>query len=69
VAFAATRAVGHAAQRHRHVRKLREFYRLNKGFFHESGHFFLLVRSPINDWPEFEARLKQALSSLTMTKP
>jgi hypothetical protein len=43
------------------VRKLREFYRLNKEMFDERGHFFLLIRAPVVEWGEFENRLKAVL--------
>lgn len=61
MAFAATRRVGNAVERHRHVRKLREFYRLNKDLFADNMRFLLLMRGPVNDWPEFEQRLRTVL--------
>jgi RNase P protein component len=69
VGFAATRAVGHSVCRHRHIRKLREFYRLNKSLFPDTGHLLFLVRRTISDWPDFEARLKERLRSLRETSP
>ncbi|MFZ5433703.1 MAG: hypothetical protein ACOZB3_08020 [Calditrichota bacterium] len=50
--------------RHRHVRKLREFYRLNKNLFVNEIHYFFLARQPIINWPEFENRLRQLLSNI-----
>jgi len=64
VAFAATKAVGNSPDRHRHVRKLREFYRLNKPVFPEQSHLFLIVRRPVEDWTAFELRLRNLLTSL-----
>lgn len=64
VGFAATRAVGHAVCRHRHIRKLREFYRLNKAIFHDSGHYFFLLRRPVEDWKAFEVRLRDLITAL-----
>ena len=61
MAFAATRGVGSSVARHHYVRKLREFYRLNKGLFAENVHYFLLCRAPITDWDDFLARLKVIL--------
>jgi RNase P protein component len=61
VAFAATRQVGNSPARHRHVRKLREFYRLNKDLFAEDGHYFLLVRAPVEDWGSLYDRLRNLL--------
>jgi hypothetical protein len=46
------------------MRKLREFYRLNKDLFTQDGHYFLLVRQVVEDWPEFETRLKGLLNKL-----
>ena len=57
--------MGNSPARHRHVRKLREFYRLNKDLFAENGHYFLLVRAPVEDWGEFERKLKGLLKKLT----
>lgn len=68
-AFSATKAVGHAVCRHRHVRKLREFYRLNKSLFPEAGHFLFLLRSPVDNWQDFEARLKSIISGLDARQP
>jgi len=65
IAFAATRRVGNSPERHRHVRKLREFYRLNKELFAENGHYFLLVRAPVKDWTQLELKLKGILNKLT----
>ena len=62
MAFAATRGAGSSVARHHHVRKLREFYRLNKELFAEHGHYFLLVRAPITDWEGFLAQLKNILA-------
>ncbi|MBU0508312.1 ribonuclease P protein component [bacterium] len=64
MAFAATRAVGNAPQRHRHIRKLREYYRLNKEFFPAQSHIFILVRRPVADWKDLEARLAKLLQTL-----
>ena len=58
MAFAATKGAGNAVARHRHVRKLREFYRHHKELFAEQTHYFLLVRAPVEDWDDFEIRLK-----------
>ena len=63
MAFAATRGVGSSVARHRYVRKLREFYRLNKALFAENAHYFLLCRAPITDWDGFLARLTTLLES------
>jgi RNase P protein component len=64
VGFAATKAVGHSVCRHRHVRKLREFYRLNKAIFPDNSHLFFLLRRPVQDWEAFEARLRDLITSL-----
>ena len=61
MAFAATRQVGSSVDRHRQIRKLREFYRLNKALFAAHSHFFLLCRAPIVDWDGFVVRLSAAL--------
>ncbi|MCX6601882.1 MAG: hypothetical protein NT025_10045 [bacterium] len=50
--------------RHRHIRKLREFYRLNKAIFHDSGHYFFLLRRPVEDWKAFEVRLRDLITAL-----
>jgi hypothetical protein len=64
VGFAATRAVGHSPCRHAHVRKLREFYRLNKEIFPDYGHCLLLMRRSVENWKAFEDRLRVLISSL-----
>jgi hypothetical protein len=46
------------------VRKLREFYRLNKQIFPENGQLFLLMRKPIEDWKGFEERLRREIGNL-----
>ncbi len=61
IAFAATRRVGNAPARHRHIRKLREFYRLNKELFAEGTHYLFVMRSAIENWAEFEERLNALL--------
>jgi RNase P protein component len=53
--------VGNSVCRHHAVRKLREFYRLNKAVFPEQGHVLILVRNPVADWPGLEARLTRLL--------
>jgi hypothetical protein len=64
VAFAAIKAVGNSPARHRHIRKCKEFYRLNKGLFPEHIHLLFLFRSSVSDWPDFEQRLIALLSSV-----
>jgi ribonuclease P protein component len=64
IGFAAVRAVGHAVCRHRHIRKLREFYRLNKDLFPDGSHYLLLMRRSVEDWKAFEERLHDLISSL-----
>ncbi|RPH96240.1 hypothetical protein EHM69_01875 [candidate division KSB1 bacterium] len=62
--FAATRAVGNSVCRHKNIRKLREFYRLNKELFPCNQHLFLLIRRPVSDWQELEGQLKNVLSTV-----
>jgi ribonuclease P protein component len=64
IAVAADRRVGGAVARNRHRRKLKEFYRLNKSLFPDGHFFYLLVRSPISDWKEFEQRFKKLLGEI-----
>jgi len=64
VAFAASKAVGNSPTRHRVVRKLREFYRLNKQLFPEDCQLFLLVRRPVEDWKGLEARVTVLLGEV-----
>jgi ribonuclease P protein component len=64
IAVAASRRVGNAVIRNRHRRKLKEFYRLNKDLFPDNSDYFLLVRSPVEDWPDLEQRLTQILAGL-----
>jgi len=64
IAFAATRKVGNSPARHRHVRKLREFYRLNKDLFAVDGHYLLMLRAPVGEWEDLEERLKEILQRM-----
>ena len=64
IAVAASRRVGNAVVRNRHRRKLKEFYRLHKDLFPDNCDYFLLIRSPVEDWPDFESRLTQTLAGL-----
>ncbi len=64
MAFAATKRVGNSVCRHRAIRKLREFYRLNKAAFPEGAQILILLRAPVADWPGLEARLTRLLSEL-----
>jgi hypothetical protein len=57
--------VGTSVDRHRYLRKLREFYRLNKSLFPENVYYFLLIRRPVKDWQAVETNLISALASLT----
>ncbi|MBI5059944.1 ribonuclease P protein component [candidate division KSB1 bacterium] len=64
IAFAATRAVGNSVVRHRHIRKLREYYRLNKDKFPVNYTVLLHIRARISDWNIFEKRLTELLRSI-----
>ncbi len=66
LAFAATRRVGNAPARHRHIRKLREFYRLNKELFAEGTHYLFVMRSAVTDWGELEGRVQVVLEKVKM---
>ncbi|NUO19397.1 ribonuclease P protein component [bacterium] len=59
------RKVGTAVVRNYHRRRLKEFYRLNKGLWAEGGHYFALFRQPVTDWTDFEVRLRALLSKLS----
>jgi RNase P protein component len=69
IGFAARRSVGNSPCRHRHIRKLREFYRLNKDLWPPTGHLFLLVRNPVTDWESFQERLTKVLGELPRNRP
>jgi hypothetical protein len=56
--------VGSSVERHHHIRKLREFYRLNKPLFPETVHLFLLVRRPVKDWKAVEGKLAELLARI-----
>lgn len=64
MAFAATRRVGTSVDRHRAVRKLREFYRLNKDLVPQGTRLLLVLRRPVPDWRVFEARLARLFAEL-----
>ncbi|MBK6765340.1 MAG: ribonuclease P protein component [bacterium] len=58
------RKVGGAADRNRHRRKLKEFYRLNKNLWPDNTHYYVLFRKSVPSWAEFEVRLAEKLMSL-----
>jgi ribonuclease P protein component len=64
IAVAVSRRVGTAVIRNRYRRKLKEFYRLNKDTFPDNCDYFLLIRKPVEDWPDFESRLTETLTGL-----
>jgi hypothetical protein len=64
IAVACTRAVGNSVVRHHHIRKLREYYRLNKDKFPVNHILLLHVRARIIDWNIFEIKIAELLKTI-----